>query len=117
MKAIVNFCTSQYIKGQNRLRESLQGRSDADFFGFSSYDDIGSPAHQDNPYAFKIYAIDKVRSQGYDHILWLDSSVYAIREVNEIFDLINTNGHFMEEAGHPASSWTNDRTSFPAYML
>jgi len=110
MKAIVNFSTHEYAKGQNRLRESLKGRTDADFLGFTSYSEVRSPTQQDNPYAFKVYSIEKALKMGYDQILWLDSSAYAVGDVDKIFHLIRRNGHFMEEAGHPASSWTNDRT-------
>lgn len=110
MKAIVNFSTPQYARGQNRLRDSLKGRTDADFIAFTSFDEIGSPTHSENPYAFKLYAIDKVRQMGYDQILWLDASAYAVGDVEKIFNLIRRNGHFMEEARHYASTWTNDRT-------
>lgn len=110
MKAIVNVGSNSYNKGQSRLRESLQGKTDADFFGFTSEEEVGSPKHHDNPYAFKIYAIESALNKGYTQILWLDSSVYALAPVQPIFNLIKLHGHFMEEAGHPASSWTNDRT-------
>lgn len=110
MKAIVNVSTNQYSKGQKRLENSLKGRTDADFLGFKSESEIGSPLHRDNPYAFKIYAIENALNKGYTQILWLDSSAYAIANVEPIFNLIKRNGHFMEEAGHWADKWTNDRT-------
>ena len=110
MKCIVNLSTSQYNKAQARLENSLKGKTDADFIGFKTESEIGAPPHKDNPYAFKIYAIEEALKRGYTQILWLDSSAYAIANVEPIFNLIRRNGHFMEDAGHQADKWTNDRT-------
>ncbi len=110
MKCIVNYSTPNYSNGQKRLEESLKGKTDADFIGFNSLEELGSPSHLDNPYAFKVYAIEKALQKGYTQILWLDSSAYAIKNVEVIFNLIRRNGHFMEEAGHPASHWSNDKS-------
>jgi len=110
MKCIVNLSTSQYNNAQARLESSLKGKTDADFIGFKSESEIGAPSHKDNPYAFKVYAIEEALKRGYTQVLWLDSSAYAIANVEPIFNLIRRNGHFMEEAGHQAYKWTNDRT-------
>lgn len=110
MKAIVNLSTKEYKNGQNRLRESLIGKTDADYIEFTSESQVGSPKHQDNPYAFKIYSIEAALNKGYTQILWLDACAYAIAPIQPIFNLIRLHGHFMEEAGHYASTWTNDRT-------
>lgn len=110
-KAIVNLITQKYISGQNRLRQSLiDNNFDGDFYGFFGEDSVGAPRHEDNPYAFKIYAIDKIREMGYDKILWLDASVYAVKNVQPVFDWIEVKGIFMEDSGHLAGSWTNDGT-------
>jgi len=104
--AIVNLSTKEHHKGQTRLKHSLQGRFDGQVFLFDSeYFLPGCPKHSDNPYAFKIYAIEYARMYGYDQILWLDASVFAIKPVQPIFDWIEKNGLFMEEAGHLVGSW------------
>jgi hypothetical protein len=109
--AIVNLATDRYILGQQRLRQSLiDNNFNGDFFGYIGEGSVGSPSHLENPYAFKIYAIDKLRVMGYTKILWLDASVYAVKNVQPIFDWIEDKGIFMEEAGHWAGSWTNDAT-------
>lgn len=109
--AIVNLATDRYILGQNRLRQSLiDNNLNGDFFGFVGEESVGSPSHLDNPYAFKIYAINKVKEMGYTKILWLDASVYAVKNVQPVFDWLEDKGIFMEEAGHWAGSWCNDET-------
>ncbi len=109
-RAIVNFADSRgwYPNGQARLIESCKTLFSGDLFTFSSYDEIGSPTHDENPYAFKIYAIEKVMNMGYDSILYLDSSIYPVREISAVFDFIEENGHLFQICGHPVDNWCNE---------
>jgi len=104
-KAIVNLATGSFRAGQTRLVNSLKGNFDGHVFTFQSEHQINSPQHSENPYAFKIFAIEHLRKLGYDQILWLDASVFAIKPVQPVFDWIETNGVFMEAAGHYAGTW------------
>jgi hypothetical protein len=119
-KVIVNLAThiDRYKFGQNRLIQSYftyanQGSENDDvvplitFLGESM---VGSPPHEQNPYAFKVYSIEKMRDEGYEQVLWLDSSIVFVKNVKPIFDWIGEKGFFFEEAGHWAGSWCNDRT-------
>jgi len=109
-KAIVNLSTHQYRRGQQRLVNSLQGKTDADIITFSSEVEVGALPHKENPYSYKVYCFDRLFDMGYTQILWLDASAYAIGDVQPIFDIIENYGFFGEEAGHWASTWTNDFT-------
>lgn len=104
-QAIVNLSTVSYRSGQNRLVESLKDRFDGHVFHFEYESQVNSPLHSENPYAFKVYAIEKLRIMGFDQILWLDASVFAVKSVKPIFDWIEANGVFMEHAGHRAGKW------------
>lgn len=101
---IVNFSTKEYTKGQNRLALSVFGR--CDFLGFQNYSDIGSPTHQESPYEFKLWAIDKAFEKD-NIVLWVDSSMYRVGDLNKIQTIIARDGYFMEEAGHWVGKWTN----------
>lgn len=111
-KAIVSLANDKgnYRLSLARLEESLKGRFDGDFFGFTGEHMVGAPPHEENPYAFKVYAIDMVRQMGYDYILWLDSSVYAIKDVQPVFDIIARDGYLMQDSGHVVGHWCNDGT-------
>ncbi len=113
-RAIVNLITHDHaglVMGQQRLKKSLEEHFDGQFFGFVGENSVGAPLHTENPYAFKIYAIQRIREEHeIDEILWLDASVFAIRNIEPIWDRIKKFGLFMEEAGHYAGTWTNDRT-------
>lgn len=97
-----------YRTGLARLTKSLIGRFNGDVFAFTSEDQVGAPPHSDNPYAFKLYAMEHVRNLGYTSVLWLDSSCYAVANVEPIFQIIESKGYFMVECGAYASWWTND---------
>lgn len=109
---IISFANSRgnYVKALERLNESLRNNLNGNFIGFIGEDSIGAPAHTDNPYAFKVYAFKKAIQAGYKKILWLDSSVFAIKKVQPIFDEIEKDGFIFQKAGHKAGTWTNDFT-------
>ena len=111
-RCIISLCNSngRYRQGMERLRQSLIGRFDGDFLGFDGEESIGAPPHMDNPYSFKIYAFEEALRRGYERILWVDSSVYAIKDVKPTFEHIENNSYIMQEAGHWVGTWTNDYT-------
>lgn len=108
-RCVVNLATGRFLKGQKRLKKSMLSQA-YDFIHFTSESQVGSPLHSDNPYAFKIYAIERARELGYNQILWLDSSVYTVKDITPVFDWLTDKGIFLEEAGHHAGQWCNDET-------
>lgn len=106
-RCVVNLVTDSegYKRGQKRLKEAMREHGKMDFLYFIGEDSVGAPKHSDNPYAFKIYAIEHARKMGYNQILWLDASVYPVKDITPVFDWISRNGVFLEEAGHWVGSW------------
>lgn len=109
-RAIVTFANEKgnYMKGLARLSDSLRNNFDGDLIAFTNEASIGSPTHEENPYAFKIYAIQKAIDAGYTQILWLDCSCYAIAPLKTVFDIVDSRGYIMQDAGHYVGEWTND---------
>jgi hypothetical protein len=110
--AIVNLITPgipRYKTGQKRLWESMAKWKprNVDVFYFHSEEEVGAPKHSDNPYAFKLYAIKKVREMGYKKVLWLDASVVAVKDFMSIFEWIEEKGLFFENSGWAAGQWSN----------
>lgn len=106
---IVNVATGSHIKGQQRLSHSLSLTTSKDRLMYQSEAAVGAELHYSNPYSFKIHAIEKAR-EWYDQILWLDASVYAVKDPQPVFDWLTKHGVFMEEAGHYVGQWCNDET-------
>jgi hypothetical protein len=100
----------RYILGQKRQKQSLidvgfQG----DYFAFNSFGEINSPSHLEIPYAFKPYAIKKVKDMGYDIVIWMDSPVYAIKKLNKfIEETINRSVVLFDNIGYTIGDYTSD---------
>jgi len=108
---IVSFANSngRYIQNLARLGESLRNNFDGDFLGFIGEKSVGSPLHSENPYAFKLYVIKAVLKQArYDKVLYLDSSCFAVKNVQPLFNEIEKDGFLFQIAGHKVGTWTND---------
>jgi hypothetical protein len=113
-RAIVNLVNGNgnYLNAQIRLEHSAYNNADKsfDFICFQNESQVNAPAHHDNPYAFKIYAIEKLREMGYTEIFWMDASLVMVADFSPIWEWIWQKGFFFEEAGHWAGSWCNQET-------
>lgn len=99
-----------YPKGQERLKASLlQHGFKGDFISWTGEYPPGSPTHDVLPYGFKSYAFQHVAKLGYKTILWLDSSCWAVRSLEPLFDEIESVGHVLSYEGWQAGEWLNDR--------
>ena len=109
-KAIVNFASGRwYPRGQVRLQKSLRDTGfDGKFFGFQDTKLIGGPLHQKVPYAFKIYSIKYAWTHGFDAIIYADASIWAVRPWNPVWEIVESQGYYFEEAGQWSGTWTKD---------
>lgn len=100
---VVNFSTEGYLKGQQRLAASLSCKK----LMFNSYGQIGSRTHKESPYEFKVASFERGFERD-DIVVWLDSSLYQVGDINKIERIILEKGYWFEEAGHYTARWTND---------
>lgn len=107
-KVIINVSTEKYFLGVKRLKNTLNNFFDGDFLFYSNENELGAPKHFDNPYAFKTYAFNNALKLGYKKILWLDASVYAVKDITPAWDIIEKTGFLMQHAGWNCGSWSND---------
>lgn len=68
----------------------------------------GSPTHQDVPYGMKVAAMEWAMTQGYERIMWLDSSVWCVKFPKAHLDAIGRDGYYMVHSGWKCDQWTND---------
>lgn len=108
-RCVVNVSTERYWQGQTRLIKSLTDYSpDIDVLTFGSELEVGAAPHSENNYSFKPMAILKAYELGYRQILWLDASMNVIRDIAQVFDIIDKDGYFFVDSGWPNSRWTNE---------
>lgn len=110
-KCIVNYVTSNawYPAGQKRLIESLQEmKFDGDTIMLNEKNFTKCPKHSKIPYAFKVFAIQEAKERGYDLILWMDASFWAIKPLDKVFKLLEDVGCIMQAAGEWSGHWCSD---------
>lgn len=111
--AIVNFSNDQerYKLGQKRQMQSLSAIGyKGSYYSYSSFADINSPTHEEVPYAFKPYAIKKVRDMGYKRIVWMDAPVYAIKPIDHfLVDIRSRGALFFDNIGYSLGDYTSDK--------
>lgn len=98
-----------YPKGVERLKESL----DLVGFdgGFHTRDDYppGCPREDQVRKAFKPYLLKEAAALGYKRLLWLDSSIWAVRPLDPVFDRITYPGWFLvNDHDWNTGQWTVD---------
>jgi len=107
---VINFAKGGwYPNGQARLCHSLDV---AGYTGgrlmFNDESQLGCPPHSESPYAFKPAAFNYAAEKGFKRILWIDSSTWAIKPLQPIFDMIEHLGHYLTGDGWSCAQWTSD---------
>lgn len=69
-----------------------------------------SPTHAAHPYAFKPYAFQAAMNAGQRLILWCDSSVFAVKNPQPVFDAILRDGYYFRQNGFYCGQWMTDRS-------
>lgn len=67
------------------------------------------PSHDEQPFAFKYYAIKDALTRGYTSIMWVDSSVVPIRSLAPIWSLTEWQGFWLTDNQMSCGPWTSDR--------
>lgn len=125
-RIILNVATGRYTAYQDRLMNSLYGVVNVgseivnirpgcftvlNQWSFMSWRDAyppGSPTHGEDPYAFKLFAIDEAIRLGYETILWCDSGVWFMKDPAPIFERTERDGCFIIIGGDKLFHWTSD---------
>jgi len=110
-KAVIVCCgvNNWYPKGVARLENSLVHHGYAGrFVGWQNEYPAGSPTHEENPYAFKIFEFEAAIATGATTILHLDSSFWCIKNPHPIFDLIADKGVIGFRTGYNCAQTCSD---------
>ncbi len=100
-----------YPRGVDRLVKSLEDVGwQGSILKWRDEYPPGSPTFEENPYAFKLFALEEAHRQGHRNVLWCDSSVWAVKNPEPIFTLIQDNGYYLWDSGYFCDVWINDKT-------
>ena len=108
--AFVSFASGTYSEPQKDFVESIRKYNpEVPVFAFTKFEDIGSPTHKDNPYAFKVYAVNKLREWGYKKVFWCDSVLRLTQPIDTLLPEIEERGVYLQKDGWNSAQWANDR--------
>jgi len=97
---------SWYEAGSRRLEKSLMFNGYA--FDFKSFDKIGGNYDASCPYNIKAEAIEWAVNAGYEIIIWLDASFWALRDIMPFLDIVNGEGYYMGMSGYNCAQTCSD---------
>lgn len=97
-----------YPQGQDRLRRSLEEVRYDGALHFLTTLPVGSPPHEEVPYAFKTYAMREA-AEKHRYLLWLDASMIALHPLTPIFERVREQGYFLLHGAYKAGEWMSDR--------
>jgi len=108
MRCIINVALGgRYPKEQEVLRRSLAKHFDGDFLAWTEFPNENYD--KSNPYNVKAAAFEEAIRRGYKQILWLDSPVVALKNIDPIFDSIQKNGYLtMKNNAYKCDETCND---------
>jgi|SRR6185369_3847931 len=93
MRCVVSVATGKhYCANQDHLREQVRHSGFCLFWRDHLPED--SPTHAENPYAFKPYAIEEADRAGAGLVLWMDSSVVVLKDLEPLWQLIESQGYW-----------------------
>lgn len=108
--AVVCFASGSYSQLIPRFRKAFEKHSPTvPLFIFTDESEIQSPLHRENPYAFKVYAIETVRRAGYRFVLWCDSVLQLTRPIEDLLPEVVQAGVYLAQDGWATGTWANDR--------
>lgn len=109
-QVIVNYAKDAwYPKGQQRMVRTFRDRGYLGNFNlYGDESELGCPSHGVVPYAFKAYAIKKAMDEGYEKVLWVDSSIWLCNDHLRIWKHIGEHGYLFHLNGWNSGIWCCD---------
>lgn len=99
-----------YPNGTQRLIDSTESyRNGIDILTWQDILPPGSRSHAESNYGFKTYAFREAFNQGYENVLWCDSSIYAIKDIAPVFERLNEYGYYFIDNGFSLAETGTDR--------
>jgi hypothetical protein len=103
-RAVVSVATGPYYpRGQARLISALNGTR---VLAWTNCLPPGSPAHTENPFAFKAWALRAAWCEGATTLLWCDACMYPVRGLESLWERIERDGYWISANGYRNAEWT-----------
>lgn len=97
-----------YSKGLKRLETSLKNLGfKGDFMLWEEYP-LGAPTHEEAPCGYKPFTMIEALKRNYKVVIWIDSSIYAIKDISPLIDIIKSRGYLFFKELHSLGEYCKD---------
>ena len=104
----VTYSDGRYAGQEAALVKTVQSHG-YDILVFNSCADIGSPSHQESPYAFKYHSILEAHRRGYPIVIWCDSCLTLQKTIFPWIESIKEVGVYLQhDESWSCGMWSND---------
>ena len=96
------------------LRNEKQAKkfTNVDLFYYKDLLPEGCPEHSEVPYAFKPYLFKKMFDEGYDQVIWVDSTIMLQKELGKLWVHMDKHGVMaFHNLGHPLHNYISDKAT------
>lgn len=108
--AVVCFANGRYKQLGERMKYSIHyWNPEIPVFLFDDFSQINSPTQAEDPYAFKIHAIETVHNKGFDIVLWCDSVLQLTQPLDGLIEEVEQVGVYLAEDGWKTGMFANDK--------
>ncbi len=98
-----------YIQGLASTRAHCAYHDPTSWQLFYSYYPEGCPPHEEQQYAFKIYALKRAIAAGFRYILWMDATFQPVDSLEPLWERIEEKGWYVPpQQGAMLDCWCSD---------
>lgn len=102
----------QYEKALLRGKQQAAKFTDVDLYFYSDLLPDGCPTHKEVPYAFKPYIFKKMFEEGYDQVIWIDSTIMVNQLLGKLWTYMDKHGVMaFHNLGHPLQNYISDKAT------
>jgi len=109
-RAMVNCAVEggRYPAMQAKVLSGAREFGGADELLFGGYPP-NCPSHQDQQYAFKVWALEEAVKKGHKRIIWIDCRCRPVKSFDPIWDVIESTGAYCSKQGDSTlAQWCSD---------
>jgi hypothetical protein len=97
-----------YSKGLKRLESSLVELGyNGDFMLWDKYPE-GAPSHEESHCGYKPFTMYEALKKKYKIVIWIDASIYAIKDISPLLEIIEKRGYLFFKELHSLGEYCKD---------
>ncbi len=109
MNVLVSVATGDFVHHLSANSSSLRTWWPWHIYTWINQLPVGSPSHQDQPYAFKAYAMKWAFDNGYTTATWIDSAIHMEGSPDRYMRQLEQDGYYFQDNGFNCAQTCSDK--------